>query len=84
MKTYRVEGKIISSNRLNNSVNDNPRWRFFLFTGTDVYKFKTATDSLAGYLFKSWRYYNVVVDYHVTRTGNFICDGIVYGEYKGV
>lgn len=84
MKTYRVEGKIISSNRLNNSVNGNPRWCFIIFTGTDAYKFKTATDSSVGYLFKPWCYYNVVVDYHVTRAGNLICDGIVYGEYIGV
>lgn len=30
MKTYRVEGKILSSNRLNNSVNGNPCWHFFI------------------------------------------------------
>lgn len=29
MKTYRVEGKIITSDRLNNSVNGNPRWHFY-------------------------------------------------------
>lgn len=84
MKTYRVCGKIVSSNRLNNSVNGNPHWHFLLFTETNVYEFKTATDSAVGYLFKPWCYYNAVVDYHVTRSGNLICDNITYGEYKGV
>lgn len=38
---------------------------------------------MKAYLFKPWCY-NVVVDYHVTRAGNLICDDITYGEYKGV
>lgn len=84
MKTYRVEGKIVSSNRLNNSVNGNPRWHFLLLTSDNIYEFKTQSDSSVGYLFKPWCYYNVVVDYHVTRSGNLICDDITYGEYKEV
>lgn len=84
MKTYRVEGKIITSNRLNNSVNGNPRWHFLLLTSTGMYELKTQSDSAVGYLFKPWCYYNAVVDYHVTRSGNLICDNITYGEYKGV
>lgn len=84
MKTYRISGKMVSSNRLNNSINGNPRWHFLLFTDTAVYEFKTATDSLVGYLFKPYVYSKVTIDYHITRKGNLVCDDITYGEYKGV
>lgn len=84
MKIYRIEGKIITSNRLNNSVNGNPCWHFLLLASDSVYEFKTQSDSSVGYLFKPWCYYNAVVDYHITRTGNLICDDITYRQYKGV
>lgn len=85
MKTCRIEGKIIRCYRLNNSVNDNPRWYFMiLVNGGSVYEFKTQSDSAVGYLFKPWYYYNVVVDYHITRTGKNICESISYGHYVGL
>lgn len=84
MKTYRINGKIVSCNRLNNIVNGNPRWKFFILSDGDVYEFKTKTDSLCGYLFKSNVYCESVVDYHITAKGNLVCDAITFGEYKGV
>ena len=84
MKTYRISGKIVSCNRLNNSVNRNPCWQFFLLADGSVYKFKTKTDSLCGYLFKPNVYCEAVVDYHITVKGNLIADAITIGKYKGV
>jgi hypothetical protein len=84
MKTYRIEGKIIHSYRLRNSVNGNPRYYFILLTDGTTREFKTRSDTAVGYKFKLWNYYEVVVDYHITRTGNFMCDDIAYGTYKGV
>lgn len=84
MKTYRIKGKIIHTYRLNNSVNGNPRYYFILLTDGSTCEFKTRSDGMVGYKFKAWNYYEVVVDYHVTRTGNLICNDITYGDYKGV
>lgn len=85
MKTYRVFGKLVKTERLNNSVNGNPRWKFFLITSNDtVYEFKTQTDSFIGYIFNPHGAFNVAVDYHVTRSGNLICEAITYGVYKEV
>lgn len=84
MKTYRAFGKIVKSVRLNNSVNGNPRWKFYLLFQDDrLCEFKTQTDSTIGYLFKPYGAFNVAVDYHITRSGNLICDNITYGVYKG-
>ena len=79
-----MTGKIITSYRMKNSVNGNPRWCFLLLVNDRVCQFKTKTDSLAGYFFKNRNYYEAVIDYHVTRSGNLICDDITYGSYKGV
>lgn len=84
MKTLRMTGKIIHTYRLKNSVNGNPRYYFILLTDGTTREFKTRSDDMAGYKFKAWNYYNVVVDYHVTRTNNLICDDITYGDYSGV
>lgn len=84
MKILRMTGKIISGFRLKNSVNGNPRWRFLLLVNDTVYEFRTKTDSLVGHLIEHRMYCGVVIDYHVTRTGNRICDDITYEEYKGV
>lgn len=84
MKTYRIGGKIVTSYRLNNSVNGNPRWHFLLLADTGVYEFKTRTDAKVGYLFRPYVYTEAVVDYHITSKGNLICDDITFGTYKGV
>lgn len=83
MKVYRIFGKIVKTERLNNSTNGNPRWHFFLITSSDsIYEFKTRSDVSVGYLFKPYGVFNVAVDYHVTRSGNLICDDITYGVYE--
>ena len=84
MKILRMTGKIIHAYRLNNTVNNNPRYYFILLTDNGVYEFKTQSDTNVGYQFKPWCYYEVVVDYHITRTGRYICEAITYGTYKGV
>lgn len=84
MKTYSIVGKIVTTHRLNNSVNGNPRWHFLLHAYSGVYEFKTRTDAKVGYLFKPYVYNEAIVDYHITRNGNLICDDITYGTYKGV
>ena len=84
MKTYRISGKIVTTHRLNNSVNGNPRWHFLLLTDTGVYEFKTQSDSKVGYTFKPYIYNEAVVDYHITRNGNLVCNDITWGTYKGV
>ncbi len=84
MKMYEITGKIVTTHRLNNSVNGNPRWQFLLLADTGVYEFKTKTDSKVGYIFKPYVYNEATVYYHITSKGNLICDNITFGEYKGV
>lgn len=84
MKTYRISGKIVNANRLNNSINGNPRWHFYLLADGSIYEFKTKTDSLCGYLFQPNCICEAVVDYHITVKGNLITDAITIGKYKGV
>lgn len=84
MKIYRMTGKLIYASRLKNSVNGNPRWNFIVLSNDQCYEFKTKTDSAVGYKFKRLLFNEVTVDYHVTRSGNLICENIEYGSYKGV
>lgn len=77
-----INGKILQLARLKNSVSGNPRWKFIIQSGSQLFTMKTA--SSAGYKFLPYTYYSTTIVYHVTRKGNLICDDITYHGYTGI
>lgn len=77
-----ISGKILQLARLKNSVSGNPRWKFIIQSGSQLFTMKTA--SSAGYKFLPYTYYSTTIAYHVTRKGNLICDDITYHGYTGI
>jgi hypothetical protein len=71
--------RLITAERLNCSINGNPRWlvRFETMHG-DRIAAKTASDASAGYMVDNWRAWDTTatVNTHTTRAGRVIIDYI--------
>jgi hypothetical protein len=80
MRTDTYPGaRLITADRLNCSINGNPRWlvRFETMHG-DRITAKTTSDSSAGYVVDNWRAWNTTatVTTHTTKAGRVIIDYI--------
>lgn len=76
----KLTGRIISSERLNNSVCGNPRYRFTIETNDSFIDFKTKSNSSLGYYFRPYCVYDVEVLFHITKAGNLIADEVFYND----
>lgn len=81
MKKQTFKGKLIGYERLNNSVNGNPKyWGVFENENGNKLIGKTGTDSACAYAFLNEREKIRIVEYHETRTGNIVIDYITIME----
>ena len=79
MKKLQFTGKLISYERKNNSYNGNPKYYgVFKNESGDVLKAITATDASCAYSFLNNQDKSRVVEYHETKTGNYIIDYITF------
>ena len=79
MEKLQFTGKLTSYERLENSEYGNPKY-FGVFKNEsgDVLKATTATDCSCAYSFLNNQNESRVVDYHETKTGNYIIDYITF------
>lgn len=77
MRKQYFTGKLTSYERMNNSVNGNPRYygTFESETG-DILKATTKSDESCGYSFLNNQEKNRTLQYHETKTGSLIIDCI--------
>ena len=73
MKKLQFNGKLISYERRNNSVNGNPKYMgVFEAENGDILRGTTASDASCGYSFLNKIEDVKEVTYHVTKNGNII------------
>ena len=79
MKKLQFTGKLISYERMNNSEYGNPKY-FGVFENEngDTLKATTATDSGCAYGFLNNQHETRIIEYHETKTGNYIIDYITF------
>lgn len=62
----KITGRILATERLNNSVNGNPRWRVMI-EGHGLYI--TSSDAGVNYDISNWRFHDELVEWSLTRAG---------------
>ena len=74
MKLDKANVKVTSVKRLNNSVNGNPKYKFY----TDEGVVTTPSDAMWVYAFSTYTFINKIVDisYHTTKSGKAILNSI--------
>ena len=73
MKKSQFNGKLISYERRNNSVNGNPKYMgVFEAENGDILRATTASDASCAYSFLNNPASEKVITYHVTKNGNVI------------
>ena len=79
MKKLKFTGKLISYERLENSINGNPKY-FGVFENEngDVLKAITASDASCAYMFLNNQNEIRTLEYHETKAGNYIIDYITF------
>ena len=79
MKKLQFTGKITRYERLENSEYGNPKY-FGVFKNEngDTLKATTGTDASCGYSFLNNQNETRTLDYHETKTGNYIIDYITF------
>lgn len=79
MKKLQFTGKLTSYERLENSEYGNPKY-FGVFENEsgDTLKAITATDASCAYEFLNNQHETRTIDYHETKTGNYIIDYITF------
>ena len=79
MKKLQFTGKLISYERLENSEYGNPKYYgVFENENGDILKATTGTDCSCGYSFLNNQNEVRTIDYHETKTGNYIIDYITF------
>lgn len=79
MKKLQFTGKLVSYERGNNSINGNPKYSgVFENESGERLKATTASDASCAYCFLNNRKENRTLEYHVTKTGNYIIDYIIF------
>ena len=79
MKKLQFTGKLIGYERKNNSVNGNPKYcGIFENESGDRLKATTASDASCAYSFLNNREESRTLEYHETKTGNYIIDYITF------
>ena len=74
MKLDKANVKVTSVKRLNNSVNGNPKYKFY----TDEGVVTTPSDAMWVYAFSTYTFINKIVNisYHTTKSGKAILNSI--------
>lgn len=74
MKLDKSNVKVTGVKRLNNSVNGNPKYKFYTDEGVVI----TPSDAMWVYAFSTYTFINKIVDisYHTTKSGKAILDSI--------
>ena len=77
MKKSIFKGTLIRYERMNNSVNGNPKYYgVFEATNGEILRGTTGTDSACGYSFLNNQTAEKEIEYHETKTGNIVIDYI--------
>lgn len=81
MRKQTFKGILIGHERMNNSVNGNPKY-YGVFENEhgDILRATTGTDVACAYSFLNKQDKSRVIEYHITRTGNVIIDYITIVE----